>query len=353
MIRVKIRSVAGADLGDKILDRFPVTVGRDSHCGLVITETGVSSKHAELDWDGDYLNVRDLGSRNGTSVNKEKVSQTRIELPCTLTLGNVVILDFMVIEGAGEMVPHKPLALPKPLRRPEPVVTYSAPPEPVRAEVVEEAVVIEGWEMYWHMVKNQSPRPVLLAMIGLAILYGLIHQLVFREGFWFSQGVGFGAAVASAVIAVITAAVMAVPGILFRGKYDFKPLYVQHCLGTMVLSFHVGILRPAFLMDYFGYVAQFLSIPLVAVCSVAGCYMFFFNTFSHKHEKRIMAVAMAVALLAVAAETRNVLKVDRQELMREAFMGKFRTARGLAGSTTEVRAVTEELREFGRKFPSK
>lgn len=353
MIRVKIRTVAGADLGEKVLDEFPVLVGRDSHCGFVISETGVSSKHCELDWDGDYLTVRDLGSRNGTSVGKEKVSQTRLELPCSLTLGNVVCLDFMVIESARDVVPLKPMALPKPLRRPEPVATYAPPPEPVRAEVVEEVVVIEGWEMYWHMVKNQKPRPVLLAMMGLAVLYGFLHQLVFREGFWFSQGVGFGAAVASSVIALVTAAVFAVPGILFRGKFDFKPLYVQQCLGTMVLSFHVSILRPAFLMEYFGYLAQFLAIPLVAACSVAGCYMFFFNTFSHKHEKKIMAAAMACALLAIAAETRSVLTVNRQELMREAFMGKYRTARGLAGSSTEVKAVTDDLREFGRRFTSR
>lgn len=353
MIRVKIRSVAGADLGDKVLDQFPVLVGRDSGCGFVITETGVSSRHCELDWDGDYLTVRDLGSRNGTTVGKEKVSQTRLELPATVTLGNVVVLDFMVIEGASDVVPFKPMALPKPLRRPEPVATYSAPPEPVRAEVVEEAVVIEGWEMYWHMVKNQKPRPILLAMMGLAVLYGFLHQLVFREGFWFSMGVGFGAAIASSVIAVITAAVFAVPGILFRGKYDFKPLYIQQCLATMVLSFHVAILRPAFLMEYFGYVAQVLSIPLIVVCSVAGCYMFFFNTFSHKHEKKVMAAAMIFALLAIAAETRSVLTVDRQELMREAFMGKYRTARGLAGSSSEVKAITDDLREFGRKFPNK
>lgn len=353
MIRVRMRTVAGADLGEKVLDDFPVLVGRDSSCGLVLTEPGISSRHVELDWDGGALAVRDAGSRNGTYFGKEKISQKRLELPCELLLGSVVIIELEAV-GAANAMAVRATPLPKAFRRPEPPApVMTTPPELVETVVIEEAVVIEGWEVYWHAAKNLKPRPLLFAMVGLAFLHGLLHHLVFREGFFYSLGVGLGVAAVSAVVALLTAAIMAVPGIVFRGKFDFKPLYVQQCLGIMVLTFHVGILRPAYLMEYFGYLAQALSLPLIAVCSIAGSYMFFFNTFSHKHERKLMIVAMIFAALAIFSEGSKVFTVDRQELMREALMGKYSTARGLAGSKAEVNAVTDDIRQFGRKFPGK
>jgi hypothetical protein len=353
VIRIRMRTVAGADLGEKVLDDFPVLIGRDSSCGLVLTEPGISSRHVELDWDSGALAVRDAGSRNGTYFGKEKISQKRLELPCELLLGSVVIIELEAMESANAMA-VRAMPLPKAFRRPEPPATITtAPPEMVETVVIEEAVVIEGWEIYWHAAKNLKPRPLLFAMLGLAFLHGLLHHLVFREGLLYSFGVGLGVAAVSSLVALITAAMMAVPGIIFRGKFDFKPLYVQQCLGIMVLTFHVGILRPAFLMEYFGYVAQALSLPLIAVCSIAGSYMFFFNTFSHKHERKLMVVAMIFAALAIFSEGSKVFTVDKQGLMREALMGKYSTARGLAGSSSEVKAVTDDIRQFGRKFPVK
>lgn len=354
MLKVRMETVAGVDLGEKSFSEFPLVIGREPDCALVLGEGGISGRHVELNWDGEWLSVRDLGSRNGTFVGKEKVSEVKLELPAVITVGNVVLLHLELEEAITALSP-RPMSLPKPLKRPEPPVpVHTESPELVAKVVeVEEAVVIEGWELYWHKVKDQNPRPVLLAMMGLGVIYGFLHLIVFREGFLFSLGVGMGAAIASAIFAIITAGIFAVPGILFRGKYDFKPLYIQQCVGTMVLTFYAGILRPAFLMSYFGYLAQGISILLIAACSIAGCYMFFFNTFSHKYERRLMIISMIVALIAIAGEARKVFSVERQELMQEALMGKYRTARGLAGSTTNVNAISEDLKAFGRKFPVK
>lgn len=356
MLRLRMKTVAGVSLGEKVIDQFPILVGRDSACGLVLTESGISSKHAELDWDGYYITVRDVGSRNGTFVgSKEKVGNTRLQPPCSITLGNVVVIDFEAVQSAVAMRPvARPAStLPKPMKRPEPPAPV-VQPDPVPAVVeIQEAEIIEGWELYWHMVKKQAPRPVLLAMMGLAGLYSILHMLIFRDEFLFSFGVGFGTAVGCALVAVIMAGILAVPGVLFRGKYDFKPLFVQWCLGMMVYSFYAGLMRPVFLMEYISYVAQAFSLPILLVCSVTGSYMLIFNTFSHKHEKKLVVVAALVGLLFTVGMCTEVFKVDRQDLMREALMGKYRTARGLAGSATDVKSVTDEIRDFGRKYPAK
>ena len=58
-------------LGDEI------TVGRGGGCGIVLTEDQfVSTVHARVVRRGDDVFVEDLGSRNGTFVNGEKVTAT-------------------------------------------------------------------------------------------------------------------------------------------------------------------------------------------------------------------------------------------------------------------------------------
>lgn len=66
------------------------TIGRDNENNLVLTSQLVSRHHAELEWDGDTLVVRDLGSGNETRVNDEIIAGD-----CTLQDGDVIqIVDY-------------------------------------------------------------------------------------------------------------------------------------------------------------------------------------------------------------------------------------------------------------------
>ncbi|MEX2254605.1 MAG: FHA domain-containing protein [Acidimicrobiia bacterium] len=54
-----------------------ITVGRGGGCGIVITaDQFVSTVHARVFRRGDDMYVEDLGSRNGTFVNGERVTAT-------------------------------------------------------------------------------------------------------------------------------------------------------------------------------------------------------------------------------------------------------------------------------------
>lgn len=59
------------------VDRSPWTVGRDTTCDLVISDTAVSRVHATLKVLPEGLAIVDEGSRNGVLVNDEKVAGTR------------------------------------------------------------------------------------------------------------------------------------------------------------------------------------------------------------------------------------------------------------------------------------
>ena len=54
-----------------------LTVGRHSLNDLVIDHPRISSRHAALEWIGLRWRIRDLGSRNGTSVNKRCIRAPR------------------------------------------------------------------------------------------------------------------------------------------------------------------------------------------------------------------------------------------------------------------------------------
>jgi hypothetical protein len=47
----------------------PVIIGRQPDCQVIINDTNVSRRHAELRVENGQINVRDLGSLNGTKVN--------------------------------------------------------------------------------------------------------------------------------------------------------------------------------------------------------------------------------------------------------------------------------------------
>lgn len=57
------------------LERTPFRIGRGSECDFVVHSTKVSKEHAEISRRRSTWLVRDLGSRNGTFVNGERIAE--------------------------------------------------------------------------------------------------------------------------------------------------------------------------------------------------------------------------------------------------------------------------------------
>jgi pSer/pThr/pTyr-binding forkhead associated (FHA) protein len=62
--------------------RFPIRrgetlVGRSAYCTIVISDPSVSREHAALRLTQSDLQIADLGSRNGTFVNGDRVVEPR------------------------------------------------------------------------------------------------------------------------------------------------------------------------------------------------------------------------------------------------------------------------------------
>ncbi len=92
-------------------DRFPLRrgeslVGRSQYCTIVIPDASVSREHAALRLGSAGLEVYDLGSRNGTSVNGARISEPRrLERGDKVKIGNAELTIVVVDTSPGIRIP--------------------------------------------------------------------------------------------------------------------------------------------------------------------------------------------------------------------------------------------------------
>jgi pSer/pThr/pTyr-binding forkhead associated (FHA) protein len=69
----------GGIAGETFVPAGPRTlIGRSPECDVFLDDVTVSRRHAELLHDGDRFTIRDLGSLNGTFVNRERVEAAEL-----------------------------------------------------------------------------------------------------------------------------------------------------------------------------------------------------------------------------------------------------------------------------------
>lgn len=56
------------------IERSSMTLGRGADSDLVLTNPRISRRHARLTWDGEHFLVEDLGSKNGTRINRAPIA---------------------------------------------------------------------------------------------------------------------------------------------------------------------------------------------------------------------------------------------------------------------------------------
>ena len=70
-----------------------LVIGRDENPdGIQILDQGISRRHAEIFRIGEMFFIRDLGSRNGTFVNEEKISEELLRVGDEIKIGSTILL---------------------------------------------------------------------------------------------------------------------------------------------------------------------------------------------------------------------------------------------------------------------
>src|SRR3954466_10289086 len=80
----------------------PIVLGRAVECDVTLTDPTISRRHAELRSDDAVLMVRDLGSRNGTFFNGQRVESAQLRSGDAITFG---ALTLHVIEQPSPRAP--------------------------------------------------------------------------------------------------------------------------------------------------------------------------------------------------------------------------------------------------------
>lgn len=62
-------------------------IGRSPECAIFLDDVTVSRRHAELTREGDTFTIRDLGSLNGTYVNRQRIESAALEDDDELQIG--------------------------------------------------------------------------------------------------------------------------------------------------------------------------------------------------------------------------------------------------------------------------
>ena len=84
--------------GARAYPRFPhATAGRNPQSSVFLDDITVSRKHAEIRNEPDGWYIRDLGSLNGTYVNRERVESTKLASRDEVQIGK-----FRLVFFAGE-----------------------------------------------------------------------------------------------------------------------------------------------------------------------------------------------------------------------------------------------------------
>lgn len=102
-----------------------VFIGRED-CQIVLNDTNISRKHAEITWKGDHYVIRDLGSANGIVYNGSKLSESK------LNAGDIMLMGLTVIEvyPSGQTRKNDKPMLAHPIKRlaavPDPSATAAA-----------------------------------------------------------------------------------------------------------------------------------------------------------------------------------------------------------------------------------
>ena len=152
-------------------DKDEWVIGRDTDCPIVIPSAVVSRKHASIQKKWGGIVIQDLGSKNGTFVNSEKISEKQLKDGDLIVLGTVQILfrnpEDVDVESITKEYKKKELGLePKPEEKPatppsekiSEEAKISVEPEPKKEEAPKEKPQEEKKETQSGEPKKEEPK---------------------------------------------------------------------------------------------------------------------------------------------------------------------------------------------------
>ena len=82
-----VRSGGGRAGESFLLEEGRTLIGRSPECEVFLDDVTVSRRHSQIDRDGERFSIEDLGSLNGTFVNRKRIESAELEDDDELQIG--------------------------------------------------------------------------------------------------------------------------------------------------------------------------------------------------------------------------------------------------------------------------
>ena len=164
----------GPEPGKKFdIGAAPVTIGRGAACDIQVPGTWVSRQHARITWTGTGYVVEDLGSTNGTFVNRERASGPRtLKSGDLVQLGTRVELAFEARVPVAQPVHPVPQGMAPAAASSAGPPPYAPPSEPAPAPVQKEPTVRRKRTRVWVL----AGVGLILVLVIAAVAYFLLSD---------------------------------------------------------------------------------------------------------------------------------------------------------------------------------
>jgi hypothetical protein len=109
--RARLKVVHGPDSGSVfVITSDQITVGRGDENDIVLSDLKTSRQHAEIAWENEKWNIRDLGSSNGINHNGKVTRAAILRTSDVITLGETT-LEFMMADAGTAFLKALPRTL--------------------------------------------------------------------------------------------------------------------------------------------------------------------------------------------------------------------------------------------------
>ena len=157
------------------LEAPEISIGRDASNGIVINNAEISGNHAKLSLQGSAYVIQDLGSTNGTFVNRQLISGTQVlNAGDTVSFGENIVLMYEAAMDPNATVISS-AQVPKmvaPVRRPAPAPTSAPAPAyaPALAPVYSGQVLAGLVPMAAAPAKKKFPIFLIIVIVLLGVI---------------------------------------------------------------------------------------------------------------------------------------------------------------------------------------
>jgi pSer/pThr/pTyr-binding forkhead associated (FHA) protein len=119
MTVAKLTIVKGNEEGNEFFVKKGVTgLGRAADNEIALTDLSCSRKHVQLVWEDDSLVLADLGSGNGTLLNKHRITREVLRNNDVFEIGNTQLKVELYAPFEEAMAPRAPARVPEPIKKP-------------------------------------------------------------------------------------------------------------------------------------------------------------------------------------------------------------------------------------------